>query len=419
MEEPNEIRMAHALLAALDDEDRVALIARLGNQPHDTRDRYLVRELDDLIHDKSLAPAPGKRIGAGAAIVKRALQKHPMWDFHVDVIGRDDQADRIAKWIGSEQSQAPEWYEARARAAFAGSGGRLGRHFRPFWKRLISDRHCTHAWIIGPRREHWYENSGRERPILETNIGTYFMECENVPLRTMRVIEATGCDTLEELAAEWTEARLLALPSCGPRTLANINGRLASCGLALGEVPGWNERRLAAIFDRNRSILGENRAAFFGRMRALPTWTVPPDLIGEDDQAHRVVAWIREELGDDRGNLERLEELWQTASAAIRGHQRRNRPIAGADEDEEPFRARLAASPLWTWGPDATSLRALVSHLSPDARALIERIRHRSITELSRSIANAEFMDMIRATPEAVHEIRQQIARLNAATAAT
>ncbi len=418
MGEPNEIRMAHALLAALNDEGRATLIAKLGKQPKDTHDGYLVRELDDLIHDKWMTPWPGKRIGAGAAVVKRALQKHPAWDFHVEVIGCDDQADRIAKWIGSEQRPAPEWHEARARAVFAASGGRLGRHFRPFWKRLIGDRHRTHAWIVGPRDGRWHEVAGRERPVLETDIRIYFMECERVPLRTMKAIEATGCRTLEELAAEWTEARLLALPSCGARTLADIKRRLASCGLTLGEAPEWNERRLAAIFDRSRSALGNDRSAFFARMRALPTWTVPPDLIGEDDQAHRIVAWIREGLGDDLGNLERLEGLWRTASAAIR-EQRRDPPIEGADEDEEPFRARLAASPLWTWGPDATSLAALIGRLSPGARTLIERIRYHSLTELSHGIADANFMNMIWATPEAVEEIRRQIARLNGVPAAT
>lgn len=157
----------------------------------------------------------GKILGGDFTALEARLQRHPKWGLYMNVLGRDEQAERIVDKLNSSSTE--EELEGKARSIFEDGKGRLGKRFEDFWERLT-------------RCQNW--RGERPAPVQGTPIERLF-DLPTIDVRSANVIRNTGCMTIEQLVSEYTEQKLRGKDGCGVNTLRKIREGVATLGFAL------------------------------------------------------------------------------------------------------------------------------------------------------------------------------------------
>ncbi len=156
------------------------------------------------------------RLGEDLEAFLQRVRRHPKYDACLQPIGEDEQARRIAERIGKVPLPA---FETAAQQYFKAANGRLGRSYAAFRERL----------------EPFRDKGVGEAPSPEGTPISRLLELVSTPTnrRTARVVEQTGCTTIEALVERYSEWQLRALDGCGKTTLALLRNQLQALGFTL------------------------------------------------------------------------------------------------------------------------------------------------------------------------------------------
>ena len=193
----------HNLLTAIGGDvqaERIILLA--SEKPAEERSAFLHKLFVDYSRELAL--------GDDEQAFLDRLRNHPSYMYRMELIGRDEQAERIARHIGDIH---PVEFDREARWIFYGAKGKLGTSYNAFRERLLPFRSHKFAEALPP-------------------LGV-LIEDARLGAQETKVLLATGFTTLNEVAQHCSADDLLKIGGCGPATIRKIREKFEAQGLKL------------------------------------------------------------------------------------------------------------------------------------------------------------------------------------------